>query len=104
MAPVITQPPESLVFGSLSELYEHFRELFIGKDFVCPRGIPLSITSHHFFHLVKLQRSGQTEFSINVEEDLINQTTEGFGEYSVDMDRAMRLSWIPEILTEPHEI
>ena len=62
------------------------------------------ITPHHFFHLVKLRKGTQTDFTIEVEESLIKGTTKDFGPYSVDMDRALRLSWIPELLTEPHEI
>ena len=30
--------------------------------------------------------------------------TNDFGPYFVDMDRALRLSWIPELLKETHEI
>ena len=41
---------------------------------------------------------------MEVEESLIKNTTVGFGSYSVDMDRSLRLSWIPELLQEPHEI
>ena len=62
------------------------------------------ITPHHFFHLVKLQKGMQTDFTIEVEEPLIQNTKDGFGAYSVDMNRALRLSWIPELLKEPHEI
>src|ERR1700676_5493258 len=48
MPPVITSPPSNLVFVSISELYEQFQELFIGKDFHCPRGNPVVITPHLF--------------------------------------------------------
>jgi phage-Barnase-EndoU-ColicinE5/D-RelE like nuclease2 len=100
-----TKPPESLAFTSLAALYAQFQALLVGKEFLCPaRQIPIVITSHHFFHLVKLQKSWQTEFTIEVEESLIQGVTEGFGEYKIDLSRAERLSWIPEILNEPDEI
>jgi len=38
------------------------------------------------------------------EEEQIKNTREGFGAYSVNEKRAQTLSWIPEILTNPHEI
>jgi hypothetical protein len=104
MTITITKPPPNLNFASLAELYIQFQGLFIGKQFKCPRGTPVEIVQHHFFHLVKLQRGTQTEFSIEVEEARIRATLAGFGEYTVDMNRAERLSWIPEILAEPHEI
>jgi len=104
MDATITKPPGELVFASLAELYEHFHMLFIGKEFRCPRGTSIFITPHHFFHLVKLQKGSQTEFTVEVEETLIKDTKQGFGEYTIDTSRAQRLSWIPEILTEPHGI
>jgi Barnase-EndoU-ColicinE5/D-RelE like nuclease len=104
MAVIITKPPESLVFTSLAELYEQFQVLFLDKEFRCPRGIPIIIAPHHFFHLVKLQKGTQTEFTIHLEEPLIQATHEGFGEYAINERRARTLSWIPEILSEPHEI
>ena len=100
-----TKPPDSLVFTCLAELYSQFHTLLIGKDFQCPaRKVPIVITSHHFFHLTKLQKGWQTEFTVEVEEPLIQAVTEGFGEYKIDQSRAERLSWIPEILREPYEI
>lgn len=100
----VTKPPESLVFTSLAQLYEQFLALLVGKDFRCPRGIPIIVTAHHFFHLTKLRKGSQTEFIIEDEEPLIKCTTEGMGEYAINRKRAETLSWIPEILTEPHEI
>src|SRR5271154_1767353 len=102
--PMITKPPKSLAFSSLAELYEQFQELFIGKEFRCPRGLPILIVPRHFFHLTKLRKGWQTKFDIKAEEPKIRATTQGFGEYSIDEKRAQTLSWIPEILREPHEI
>lgn len=104
MTDILTRPPESLVFTSLAELYEQFIALFVGKAFRCPRGIPIVISAHHFFHLVKLRKGVQIAFTIEVEEPLILATKEGFGVYEINEKRARTLSWIPEILTEPHEI
>jgi hypothetical protein len=101
---LVTKPPDNLVFTSLAELHEQFQGLFIGKQFQCPRGIPIVITLHHFFHLVKLQKGTQTEFTVEIEVPLIREIKQGFGEYVIDMSRAQRLSWIPEILKEPHDI
>lgn len=104
MATQITSPPGSLAFASLADLYEQFLALFVGKDFRCPRGTPIVITPHHFFHLVKLCKGTQTQFTIAVEEPSILATREGFGEYAINEKRARTLSWIPEILSAPHEI
>lgn len=100
----ITKPPEVLTFGSLAELYEQFHDLFIGKEFRCPLEIPIIVSPHHFFHLVKLRKGVQTEFTLEVEEELIKAVFQGFGEYTINEKRAQTLSWIPEILAEPHEI
>jgi hypothetical protein len=99
-----TKPPEELTFASLAELYDRFCALLIGKEFQCPRETRIIIIAHHFFHLVKLQKGAQAEFSIEVEEALIKAATDGLGGYTIDSDRARRLSWIPEILGEPDEI
>jgi hypothetical protein len=104
MPPIITAPPNNLEFDSLAELFEKFEQLLLNKSFQCPRGNSIRITRHHFFHLVKLQKGAQTQFTVDVEQTLILATREGLGEYSMDHNRAERLSWIPEILSEPHEI
>lgn len=104
MAYTITNPPESLSFSSLSELYEQYHSLFIDKEFRCPRGIQIVFLPRHFIHLVKLRKGMQTQFTFEVEEPLIKATTNGFGEYVVNEKRSQTLSWIPEILSEPHEI
>jgi hypothetical protein len=99
-----TRPPESLTFTSLAEIYEKYLELFLGKEFKCPRGTRIVFERDNFFHLVKLEKSGQVVFEIKVEEPLILATIKGFGEYTINTQRAATLSWIPEILTTPHEI
>ena len=101
---IITKPPEELVFESLAELYDQFHALLIGKDFRSPRGAPIIIVPHHFFHLVKLQKGIQTEFDLAVEEDLIRATIRGLGDYKIDVSRAQRLSWVPDVLRNPMEI
>lgn len=103
MPSVITVPPSRLNFDSLAELFEKFEQLLLTKGFQCPRGSSIQITQHHFFHLVKLQKGSQTQFT-DVEYNPIMATHDGLGEYSIDRSRAERLSWIPEILSEPHEI
>jgi len=101
---IITKPPEELVFESLAEVYDQFHALLIGKDFRSPRGAPIIIVPHHFFHLVKLQKGIQTEFDLAVEEDLIRATIRGLGDYKIDVSRAQRLSWVPDVLRNPMEI
>jgi phage-Barnase-EndoU-ColicinE5/D-RelE like nuclease2 len=100
----IVKPPESLEFSSLAELYERFCALLVGREFYCPRRIRIIVMPRHFFHLTKLQKGSQTEFEIDIEESRIKATTEGFGEYAINEKRSKTLSWIPEIMTEPHEI
>lgn len=101
---LITKPPASLEFTSLSELYEQYLALFVGKEFRCPRGIPIIFLPRHFFHLVKLRKGTRTNFTIEEEESQIKRMKNGFGEYAVDAKRSQTLSWIPEILSGPHEI
>jgi hypothetical protein len=101
---MITKPPESLTFTSLAELYEQFCELFVGKEFKCPRGTRIVIGREHFFHLTKLQKGQETRFYVETEEPLIRATTIGFGPYTINQKRAETLSWMPEILAEPQEI
>jgi len=100
----ITKPPDALNFVCLAELYEQFCDLLVGKDFVCPRRTRILVDRRHFFHLVKLQKGHQTLFDIATEEPLIRAVRDGLGEYSINEKRARTLSWIPEILAEPHEI
>lgn len=100
----LTRPPESLNFSSLAELYQQFQQLLVGKQFRCPRGIQVIVERSHFFHLVKLSRAGIIDFVIEDEEPEILATTQDFGRYEINEKRAQTLSWIPEILTEPHEI
>jgi len=104
MPAAVTAPPEVLNFKSLAELYELYASLFIGKEFRCPRNMAIVFEPHHFFHLVKLSKGNQTEFSSEAEEPLMKATTEGFGMYAINERRARTLSWIPEILCKPHEI
>ena len=99
-----TRPPESLTYTSLAEIYQKYLELFLGKEFKCPRGTRIVFERDNFFHLVKLEKSGQVIFEIKKEEPLILATTKGFGEYTINAKRAATLSWIPDILTTPHEI
>ena len=104
MVPLITKPPEGLAFASLAELYEKFCELLVGKNFHCPRNVLIVVGREHFFHLTKLQKGAQTKFDIATEETLIKATTQGFGAYTINEKRSETLSWIPEILSQPHEI
>jgi len=101
---LITRPPASLELNSLSELYEQYLSLFVGKEFRCPRGIRITFLPRHFFHLVKLRKGTRTAFAIEEEESLIKATKNGFGDYAIDEMRSRTLSWIPEILCSPHEI
>lgn len=101
---LITKPPVSLQFTSLSELYEEYLSLLVGKEFRCPRGIQIIFHPRHFFHLVKLRKGTRTTFTIEEEEVQIKATEKGFGEYAIDEKRSQTLSWIPEIISRPHEI
>lgn len=100
----ISRPPESLVFDSLANLYQQYLDLFVGKNFQCPRGTQIVFERDNFFHLVKLEKDGRVSFEIAVEESLIMATVNDFGNYIINVRRAETLSWIPEILTAPHEI
>ena len=101
---LITKPPASLQFTSLAELYAQYLCLFIGKEFRCPRGIPIIFLPRQFFHLVKLRKGTRTRFTIEEEEAQIKATEKGFAEYAIDERRSQTLSWIPEIISGPHEI
>jgi phage-Barnase-EndoU-ColicinE5/D-RelE like nuclease2 len=101
---VLAKPPAGLRFKSLSELYEQYCSLFVGREFRCPLGRRVIFLPRHFFHLVKLKKGTRIKFTIEDEEPLIRATITGFGEYEVDENRSRGLAWIPEILAEPHEI
>jgi hypothetical protein len=76
VVPLITKPPAGLVFVSLAELYEQFCDVLVGREFLCPRDIPIVIGKEHFFHLTKLQKGLQTQFDIAIEEPLIKNTNQ----------------------------
>jgi len=60
--------------------------------------------SQALFPSDQLQKGWQTQFTIETEEPLIKATTQGFGEYAINEQRAQTPSWMPEIMREPHEI
>ncbi len=78
--------------------------LLVSRELRCPRGTQVIFERYSFFHLVKLRKGYQTEFKMSVEEGEILATKNGFGEYEIDVERAGKLSWIPELVSEPHEI
>ena len=43
-------------------------------------------------------------FTIEEEEAQIKATENGFADYGIDQRRSQTLSWIPEIISRPHEI
>jgi hypothetical protein len=100
---LITKPPDGLTFASMAELYAGFSRVLLGREFRCPRGTNIIIQNTHFFHLVKLSKGGITRFTADELRE-IEATTHGFGRYEINEKRAQTLSWIPEILTQPHEI
>ncbi len=104
MAIEIATPPEAFRFESLCDLYEQYVALLVSHEHRCPRGIEVIFEPYHFFHLVKLRKGYQTEFKMSVEREAILATKNGFGEYEIDVKRAEKLSWIPDLISKPHEI
>jgi hypothetical protein len=100
----IGSPPVVLRFESLRDLFRQYLELLVSARHRCPRGNQVVFEPYHFFHLVKLKKGFQTAFKISEERDAILATAKGFGEYEIDLARAEKLSWIPELIASPHEI
>jgi hypothetical protein len=100
----LTVPPAVLTFESLGHLYAQYQALLVNCDHRCPRGIRVLFQNYHFFHLVKLRKGFQTAFKMTVEEQAIVALAEGFGQYEIDARRAEQLSWLPDLIANPHEI
>jgi hypothetical protein len=100
----IATPPEAFRFESLCDLYEQYLALLVSREHRCPRGIQVIFEPYHFFHLVKLRKGYQTEFKMSTEKEAILATKNGFGGYEIDLKRAEKLSWLPELINKPHEI
>src|SRR5713101_6860192 len=101
---VIAAPPAVLKFESLCDLYEQYLALLVSKEHKCPRGININFEPHHFFHLIKLRKGYQTEFKLSEEQEIILATKKGFGKYTLDLSRAEKLAWLPDLIRDPHEI
>jgi hypothetical protein len=100
----IAAPPTVLRFESLSDLFRQYLDLLVATKHQCPRGMQVVFEPYHFFHLVKLKKRFQTAFKISEEREAILSTDRGFGDYEIDRGRAEKLSWIPSLITNPHEI
>jgi hypothetical protein len=100
----IVAPPTALTFESLCDLYEQYQRLLVSFEHKCPRGTRVLFENYHFFHLVKLRKGFQTSFKMATEQDAIIALKTGFGEYEIDKRRAEQLSWLPELIADPHEI
>jgi hypothetical protein len=104
VAALLTSPPPVLTFESLGDLYKQYQDLLVGREHRCPRGKRVMFENYHFFHLVKLRKGFQTAFKMATEEDAIVALKEGFGAYEIDSRRAEQLSWLPDLIANPHEI
>jgi|SRR5579859_547701 len=100
----LVSPPPVLTFESIGHLYQQYLELLVKGEHKCPRGKQVVFHNYHFFHLVKLRKGFQTAFKMATEETAIVELTEGFGEYEIDGRRAEQLSWLPDLIANPHEI
>jgi hypothetical protein len=100
----IASPPAVLSFESLRDLFQQYLDLLVSAKHTCPRGIQVIFEPYHFFHLVKLKKGYQTAFKMSEEKDAILATNKGFGDYEIDLGRAEKLSWLPELIANPHEI
>lgn len=88
--------PALLQFAGVRELYPHFERIFLAN------GVPSEIRStcrhtlmvfdHHFFHMVKLRDTAKPRpLLMSNEKDIILSTTEGFGPYAYEKQRAIYL-------------
>ncbi len=110
--PVQAKPrPALLEFSSLAELYQHYERLFLGGNekshtFTTACGHTTRIFDHNFFHMVKLKdpaRPGQT-LLMAIEKENILATTEGFGKYTHEKQRAIYLASALECFLQPDEV
>lgn len=97
---VVAKRPPRLRLESLAQLYLDFEKLFLGGNereycFRSACGHHSAVFDHNFFHLVKLnhpQRGKHTpngrKFKAREEIPRILELTDGFGDYSIDYERA----------------
>ena len=85
-------------------MLEQYENLILRQELRDPRGVQVVFEPFHFFHLVKLRKGYQTGFLMSEERDRLLATNQGFGDYEIDLRRAQTLSWIPDLIRNPHEI
>src|SRR5260370_27438046 len=100
----IAAPPAVLTFESLCHLYGQYVGQLVSGKHKCPRGVQVVFEDYHFFHLVKLTKGFQTAFKMVTEKENILACKDGFGEYKIDANREAKLAWIPELISDRHEI
>jgi hypothetical protein len=102
-----TPRPPLLQIASVSELYQHFERLFLvgGGCFVSTCGHSIKAFDHHFFHMVKLDDPAKDKPLLMAgEKERILATTDGFGPYVYDKQRAIYLESAFICLTSPDEV
>src|ERR1700690_1465172 len=85
-------PITYLAYKSLAELYQHYmREYVEQSPIIAACGCRIHCYEHHFVHMVKLVDPQNPNFNFRDVKESIVGCTEGFGRYTHETRRALRL-------------
>jgi hypothetical protein len=91
-----------LSYGSLAELYGHYIRNYVeGSPILAECGCRIHCYEHHFVHMIKLHGPQKTRLYFPDEKESILACTEGFGKYTHETRRAVRLLASLECLRHP---
>jgi len=91
-----------LAYESLAELYQHYiREYVERSPIIAACGCRIHCYEHHFVHMVKLNDAKNPKFNFRDVKESIVGCTEGFGSYTHEARRAVRLLASLEALRNP---
>lgn len=104
--------PDLIDFSSVAELYRHYERLFLhgnDKSHTFPLGCDhvAKVFDHNFFHMVKLkdpEKLADEKLLMSVEKEIILATTDGFGKYTYDRQRAIYLASARDCFLNPNEV
>ena len=94
-----------LAYKSLAELFGHYVREFVNRSpIIASCGCRINCYKHHFVHMVKLNDSQKSQFSFPDEEAEILACLDGFGKYTHETRRAVRLLASLECLQNPDQV
>jgi hypothetical protein len=94
-----------LGYKCLAELYGHYlREYVDNSPIISSCGCRIHCYKHHFVHMVKLNGPEKSQLSFPDEEEKILACVDGFGMYTHESRRAVRLLASLECLRQPDSV